>query len=139
MIKYSKVLNFKNYRIFKIQLFGIFFILLFGKSIFYNLIKLLNTLVIQIIYKKWKKSIMKLSNNSSFVILVFAILKFRNIGRSTFRRSKFWLPPIRSSLRWVFFLFFLFLSHILIFHLKFFFLMNIHEVYEYFWKIFLFF
>ena len=31
----------------------------------------------------------KLSNNSSFVILIFVILKFRNIGRSTFRRSKF--------------------------------------------------
>ena len=37
---------------------------------------------------------MKLSNNSSFVILIFEILKFRNIGRSTFRRSKFWPPPI---------------------------------------------
>ena len=35
----------------------------------------------------------KLSNNSFFVILIFAILKFRNIGRSTFYRSKFWLPP----------------------------------------------
>ena len=33
---------------------------------------------------------MKLSNNSSFVILIFAILKFRNIGRFTFRPSKFW-------------------------------------------------
>ena len=31
---------------------------------------------------------MKLSNNSSFVIVVFVILKFRNVGRSTFRRSK---------------------------------------------------
>ena len=30
-----------------------------------------------------------LSNNSSFVILILAVLKFRNIGRSTFRRSKF--------------------------------------------------
>ena len=35
----------------------------------------------------------KWSNNSSFVILIFAILKFRNIDRSTFRRSKFWPPP----------------------------------------------
>ena len=36
---------------------------------------------------------MKLSNNSSFVILVFAILKFQNIDRSTFRRSfNFWPP-----------------------------------------------
>ena len=36
----------------------------------------------------------KLSNNSSFVILIFPIFKFRNIGRSTFLRSKFWFPPI---------------------------------------------
>ena len=35
----------------------------------------------------------KLSNSSSFVILIFVILKFRNIGRSTFRRSKFRPPP----------------------------------------------
>ena len=35
----------------------------------------------------------KLSNNSSFVILIFVIFIFRNIGRSTFRRSKFWPPP----------------------------------------------
>ena len=32
---------------------------------------------------------MKLLNNSPFVILIFVILKFRNIGRYTFRRSKF--------------------------------------------------
>ena len=31
----------------------------------------------------------KLSNNSSFVILIFVILKFRNIDRSTSRHSKF--------------------------------------------------
>ena len=30
----------------------------------------------------------KLLNNSSFVILIFVILKFRNISRSTFCRSK---------------------------------------------------
>ena len=40
---------------------------------------------------------MKLSNNSSFVILIFAILKFWNIDRSTFRRSKFWLPPSSAN------------------------------------------
>ena len=34
----------------------------------------------------------KLLKNSSFVILIFVILKFRNIGRSTFRSSKFWPP-----------------------------------------------
>ena len=31
----------------------------------------------------------KISNNSSFVIFIFVILEFRNIGRSTFCRSKF--------------------------------------------------
>ena len=36
-----------------------------------------------------KNSKIKLSNNSSFVILIFVILKFRNIGHSAFRRSKF--------------------------------------------------
>ena len=36
----------------------------------------------------------KLSNNSSFVILIFVIFKFRNIGRSTFRHSKFFLSFI---------------------------------------------
>ena len=40
---------------------------------------------------------MKLSNNSSFVILIFAILKFWNIDRFTFRPSKFWPPPRRCS------------------------------------------
>ena len=34
-----------------------------------------------------------LSNKSSFTILVFVILKFRNIGRSTFEHSKFCTPP----------------------------------------------
>ena len=36
----------------------------------------------------------KISNNSSFVIVIFAILEFRNIGHSTFSRSKFWPPPL---------------------------------------------
>ena len=35
----------------------------------------------------------KLSNNSSSVILSFVILKFRNIGCSTFLLSKFIPPP----------------------------------------------
>ena len=39
--------------------------------------------------KKKKNVKMKPSNKSSFVILTFAILKFRNISRSRFRRSKF--------------------------------------------------
>ena len=39
----------------------------------------------------------KLSNNLSFIILIFVILKFRNIGRSTFRRSKCWPPPKKNQ------------------------------------------
>ena len=41
----------------------------------------------------------KLSNNSFFVILIFVILKFRNIGRSTFRRSKFSFPPLNFGIK----------------------------------------
>ena len=36
----------------------------------------------------------KLSNNLSFVILIFAIFKFRNIGRSRLHPSKFRPPPV---------------------------------------------
>ena len=36
----------------------------------------------------------KLSDNSSFVILIFVILTFRNIDRSIFRRSKLRPPPV---------------------------------------------
>ena len=36
----------------------------------------------------------KLSNNSSFAILIFVILKFRNISRSTFEHYKFCTPPL---------------------------------------------
>ena len=43
-----------------------------------------------------KKSRIKLSNNSFFFILIFAISKFRQTGRSTFRRFKFWSPPLIS-------------------------------------------
>ena len=43
---------------------------------------------VQIIYKNLKiNSKIKPSNKSSFVILIFTILKFRKIGRSEFRRS----------------------------------------------------
>ena len=57
--------------------------------------KWLNILSVQMIIKNEKlNSKIKLSNNSSFVILIFAILKFRNIGRSTFPRSKFWPPHL---------------------------------------------
>ena len=98
-LKFEKSINFPiiyNWRIRNLTIWKISsFILPFGQSIFYNLIKLLNIMVIQIIYKFFSlSSIMKVSNNSSFVILVFAILKFGNIeDRSTFRRSKFWPPP----------------------------------------------
>ena len=54
----------------------------------------LTILSIQIISKKWKNTIIKLSKNLSFVILIFETLKFRNFRRSTFRRSKFWPPPV---------------------------------------------
>ena len=40
----------------------------------------------------------KVSNNSSFVILIFVILNFRNIRRSTFRRSKSWKSVISLRL-----------------------------------------
>ena len=54
--------------------------------------KLLNILGVQIIYKNKRiNSKIKLSNNLSFGILIFAIFKFWNIGRSTFRRTKFWV------------------------------------------------
>ena len=42
---------------------------------------------------------MKLSNNSSLLILIFAILKFRNIARFTFYLSKFLFPPGKSPKR----------------------------------------
>ena len=41
----------------------------------------------------------KLSNNLSFVILIFAILTFRNIGRSKFRPTKFLPPPRRVRVK----------------------------------------
>ena len=42
----------------------------------------------------------KLLKNSSFVILIFVILKFRNIDRSTFRLPKFWLSPQGNIQKW---------------------------------------
>ena len=39
-------------------------------------------------------------NNSTFVILIFEISKFRNIGHSTFRRSKFWPPTWKLPNTW---------------------------------------
>ena len=59
-----------------------------------HFLTLLNILSVQWFLKNEKlNSKIKLSNHPSFVILIFAILIFRNIGRSTFRRSKFWPPP----------------------------------------------
>ena len=49
---------------------------------------------VQIISKISKKRLkIKSSNNSSFAILIFVILKFRSIGRSTFDHSKFCTSP----------------------------------------------
>ena len=101
--KWSNVRNCSTWKIVEFSNFNdlqkFFFFLRFGKSIFYDLMKLLNILVVQKIYKKMKKvkSIMKLSNNSSFVILIFAILKFRNIDRFVFRRLKLWPSPCETS------------------------------------------
>ena len=67
----------------------------FGESVSHNF---KNYSILWVLKWFWKyenlNSKIKLSNNSSFVILIFAILKFRNIGRSTFRRSKIWLPSL---------------------------------------------
>ena len=41
---------------------------------------------------------MEKSNNLNFVIFIFEISKFRNIGHSTFGRSKFWPPEFRVFL-----------------------------------------
>ena len=80
IVQFERLTNFHNIIIRKIN------ILQFKK--------MLNILDVQTISKKWKINLkIKLSNNSSFVILIFAILKFRNIGRSAFRRSKFWPSP----------------------------------------------
>ena len=38
--------------------------------------------------------IIKLSIKSFFIILILAILEFRNVSRSALRRSKFWPPPV---------------------------------------------
>ena len=43
-------------------------------------------------YEKLNSKI-KISNNSFFNIFISVILKFRNIGRSTFGRFKIWPPP----------------------------------------------
>ena len=41
----------------------------------------------------------KKSNNSTFVISIFEVTNFRNIGRSTFRHSKFWPPSVQPDRR----------------------------------------
>ena len=91
-VKWSNIRNCLMWKIIEFSKFNnleiFFFSLPFKKSKFYNLMKLLNISVVQIIYKKLKNSIMKLSNNSFFVILIFAIFKFPNIDR-----FKFWPPP----------------------------------------------
>ena len=44
-------------------------------------------------------SYIKKSNNPSFPILIFVILKFRNIGGSTFDHSIFCIPPKNFQLK----------------------------------------
>ena len=90
IFKFKTLTNFQNLTILKIKLFFYFTI---WKINILPFEKLLNILSIQMISKKWKNTIIKLSKNSSFVILIFATSKFRNFSRSTFRRSKFWPPP----------------------------------------------
>ena len=69
-------------------------ILPFGKSIFHNLKNYWIFWVFKwFIKNKKSNSKIKWLNNSCFVTLIFAILLFRNIGRSRIHRSKFWLPP----------------------------------------------
>ena len=51
--------------------------------------KLLNILGVQIVSKKYFKKFENKMIEKPFFILIFVILKFRNTGRSTFRRSKF--------------------------------------------------
>ena len=58
----------------------------------WNFEKSSNTLNVQVIKKNNKKNKF-VKKIESFAILIFVILKFRNIDRSTFRRSKFWSPP----------------------------------------------
>ena len=77
--QFVKLSIFKNFTICKIH------ILRFEK--------LLNILGVRVISKKWKNKLeIKISNNSFFVILIFEILEFRNVGHSSFGRSKFWDP-----------------------------------------------
>ena len=90
IFKFKTLTNFQNLTIFKIKLFFYFTICKINILQFENFS---NILSIQIISKKWKNTIIKLSKNSSFVISIFATLKFRNFRRSTFRCSKFWPPP----------------------------------------------
>ena len=49
--------------------------------------------------KKRINSEIEKSNNSTFVISIFEVSNFRNIGRSTFGRSKFWPPPKYNNQR----------------------------------------
>ena len=77
-------MNLLNFTIWKIQKNTIW------KINILQFKKILNILGAQIIFENEKINLkIKLSNNSLFVILIFAILKLRNIDRSKFRRSKF--------------------------------------------------
>ena len=74
-------------------------ILQFGKSIFNKLKNYQIFRVFKWFLKNEKlNSKIKLSNNLSFVTSIFTISKFRNIGCSTFRRSKFRPPPVNFQI-----------------------------------------
>ena len=77
MVQFGKLTNFQNFTIWKIHILQVE--------------KLSNTWSVQIILIKYKgiNSEIKNSNHSSLVILIFAILKFRNIDLSAFGRFKF--------------------------------------------------
>ena len=75
ILKFKTLTNFQNLTILKIKHFFYFTIWKINILKFENL---LNILSIQIISKKWKNTIIKLSKNSSFVISIFAISKYRS-------------------------------------------------------------
>ena len=91
IIQFKKFTNFQILTIWNIRNFFNFTI---WKIRILQYQKLLIISCIQTISKKSKQSSKtELSNNWPFFILIFAISKLRNTGRSTFRRSKVWPPP----------------------------------------------
>ena len=78
--------DLRNFRIQQFRMLINFFNFIIWKINFLQYQKLLNILGVQIISKKWKKSSkIKLSNNSSFFILIFEISKYRSFYISSFQ------------------------------------------------------